>query len=150
MGPRAGTPGPYNSLTSFRRGREPGDNLHMVTALACLDDLIFLSRIMEATKALSVPLRSLKTSEKLITACREADSIVFLDLDDRRLDAIALARAIRAVEPKVKVTIYAFVSHVNEDRIHAAGDGLFDQIFSRGQFVRVLPELLIPPPLAHS
>ena len=121
----------------------------MATALACMDDLMFLSKIMEATKALAVPLRSLKTSEKLIAACREGDSIVFLDLDDQRLDAISMARAIRSAEPKVTATIYAFVSHVNEDRIHAAGQGLFDQIFSRGQFVRVLPELLSPPALAN-
>ena len=115
----------------------------MVTALACMDDLMFLSRIMEATKALSVPLRSLKTAEKLIAACREdSGAVVFLDLDDTRLDAIALARAIRAAEPKVAATVYAFVSHVHEDRIEAAGVGLFDRIFSRGQFVRVLPELL--------
>jgi len=117
----------------------------MATALACMDDLMFLSRIMEATKALAVPLRSLKTAEKLINACRESpDPVVFLDLDDQRLDAIVLARAIRAAEPKVAATIYAFVSHVHEDRIAAAGVGLFDQIFSRGQFVRVLPELLAP------
>lgn len=117
----------------------------MATALACMDDLMFLSKIMEATKALSVPLRSLKTADKLIAACREAgDAVIFLDLDDQRLDAIALARALRAADPKVSATIYAFVSHVNEDRIQAAGVGLFDQIFSRGQFVRVLPELLQP------
>ncbi|HQZ18546.1 MAG TPA: hypothetical protein PLD86_16860 [Vicinamibacteria bacterium] len=115
----------------------------MATALACMDDLMFLSRIMEATKALSVPLRSLKTADKLIAACRESGgAVVFLDLGDRRLDAIALARAIRSADPLVTATIYAFVSHVNEDRIQAAGAGLFDQIFSRGQFVRVLPELL--------
>lgn len=116
----------------------------MATALACLDDLIFLSKIVEAAKALSVPLRSLKTPEKLIAACREDHAVVFLDLDDQRLDAIALARAIRAADPKVSARIYAFVSHVNEDRIQAAGVGLFDQVFSRGQFVRVLPDLLRP------
>jgi hypothetical protein len=115
----------------------------MITALACMDDLMFLSRLMEATKALSIPLRSLKTAEKLIEACRAGgEPMVFLDLDDQRLDAIVLARAIRAAEPKVEATIYAFVSHVHEERIEAAGSGLFDQIFSRGQFVRVLPELL--------
>lgn len=115
----------------------------MLTALACMNDLMFLSKIMEATKALSVPLRSLKTPEKLIAACRESEgAVVFLDLDDPRLDAITLARAIRSADPKVEAAIYAFVSHVNEDRIQAAGVGLFDQIFSRGQFVRALPELL--------
>lgn len=117
----------------------------MPKALACMDDLMFLSKIMEAAKALSVPLRSLKTAEKLIAACRESeDAIVFLDLDDPRLDAIALARALRAADPKAPATIYAFVSHVHEDRIQAAGVGLFNQIFSRGQFVRVLPDLLAP------
>lgn len=117
----------------------------MATALACMDDLMFLSKIMEAAKALSVPLRSLKTSEKLIAACRESDAVVFLDLDDQRLDAITLARAIRSADPKVSARIYAFVSHVNEDRIQAAGADLFDQVFSRGQFARVLPDLLRPP-----
>ena len=110
-----------------------------------MDDLMFLSRIMEASQALAVPLRSLKTAEKLVVACRESqDPIVFLDLDDPRLDAIVLARALRDAEPRVPATIYAFVSHVHEDRIQAAGVGLFDQIFSRGQFVRALPDLLAP------
>jgi DNA-binding NtrC family response regulator len=116
-----------------------------------MDDLIFLSKIMEAAKALSIPLRSLKTAEKLIAACREAgDPMVFLDLDDRRLDAVDLARAIRSADPKVPATIYAFVSRVNEDRIQAAGKDLFDQVFSRGRFVRVLPELLTPQARADS
>lgn len=117
----------------------------MVTAFACMDDLMFLSKIMEASKALSVPLRSLKATERLIDACREAaEAIVFLDLDDRRLDAIAIARALRDVEPKLPVTVYAFVSHVNESRIRAAGQDVFDRVFSRGQFVRLLPDLLAP------
>ena len=104
---------------------------------------MFLSKIMEATKALGVPLRSLKTTEKLLAAARESEApIVFLDLDDQRLDAIGFARAIRAAEPPVEVTIYAFVSHVNEGRIAAAGPNLFDRIFSRGQFVQALPALL--------
>ena len=111
-----------------------------------MDDLMFLSKIIEAAKALSVPLRSLKTVDTLLTAGREAgESIVFLDLDDRRLDAIALARAIRTAEPALKARVYAFVSHVNEDRVRAAGKDLFDHIFSRGEFVRVLPELLASP-----
>ena len=123
----------------------------MATALACMDDLMFLSKIMEAAKALSVPLRSLKTAEKLIAACRESPgAMVFLDLDDRRLDAIALARAIRSAEPQVTATIYAFVSHVNEERIQAAGVNLFDQVLSRGRFVRVLPELLVSPAATQS
>ena len=106
---------------------------------------MFLSKIMEATKALSIPLRSLKSAEKLIAACREsAGAIVFLDLDDRRLDAITIARAIRSADPAAPATIYAFVSHVNESRIREASDGLFDQVLSRGQFVRALPGLLSP------
>ena len=108
-----------------------------------MNDLMFLSKIMEATKALSVPMRSLKTAEKLVAACRESpDPIVFLDLDDQRLDAISLARAIRSAEPPVRARLYTFVSHVKEDRIQSASEGLFDRIFSRGQFVRVLPDLL--------
>jgi DNA-binding NarL/FixJ family response regulator len=117
----------------------------MLTALACMDDLMFLSKIVEAAKALSIPLRSLKTAEKLVAACRESSrAVVFLDLDDQRLDAIALARELRAAQPPVPAAIYAFVSHVNEARIQEAGADLFDRVFSRGQFVRVLPELLQP------
>lgn len=115
----------------------------MITALACMDDLIFLSKIVEATKALSLPMRSVKSAEKLIAACRDSGRVVvILDLDDQRLDAIALAQAVRSAEPPIDARIYAFVSHVNEARIQAAGPTLFDQVFSRGQFVRVLPELL--------
>ena len=122
---------------------QEGDNRLVVTVLVCMDDLMFLSKIMEAAKALSLPMRSLKSAEKLIAACRDSpESIVFLDLDDRRLDAIELAKALRSAEPPVVATLYTFVSHVNEDRMQAAGAGLFDRVFSRGQFVRALPELL--------
>ena len=126
----------------------------MTTALACMDYLMFLSRIMEAAKALSVPLRSLKSVERLVTACRESeDAVLFLDLDDRRLDAITLARAVREAAPAHRTKIYAFVSHVNEDRIEAADEGLFDRILSRGQFVRELKDLLaqssLPGPVAQ-
>lgn len=118
----------------------------MTTALVCMDDLMFLSKIVEATKALGVPLRSVKTAEKLVAACREsAVPVVFLDLDDQRLDAVALASAIRSAEPRVEATIYAFVSHVNEGRIQVAGKNLFDRVLSRGQFVRILPDLLQTP-----
>ncbi len=104
---------------------------------------MFLSKIMEAAKALGIPLRSLKTTEKLVAAARESKgAIVFLDLDDQRLDAIAFAKALRTAEPAVNATLYAFVSHVNEGRIAAAGPDLFDRIFSRGQFVQALPALL--------
>ena len=117
----------------------------MPTALASMNDLLFLSKIMEAAKALSVPLRSLKTEEKLLAAARESDDpVILLDLDDRRLDAIQLARAIRGAEPALRARVYAFVSHVNEERVAHAGEGLFDRIFTRGQFVRVLPDLLRP------
>lgn len=110
-----------------------------------MNDLMFLSKIVEAAKALAVPLRSLKTAEKLVAACRENPStIVFLDLDDQQLDAVSLARSIRGATPAVNATLYAFVSHVNESRIQDAGKDLFDQIFSRGQFTRILPELLAP------
>ena len=115
----------------------------MATVLACMNDLMFLSKIMEAAKALEIPMRSLKTAEKLLAACRESgEPVVFLDLDDRRLDAISLAQAVRSAEPPIIARLYTFVSHVNEDRIQAAGPNLFDQVFSRGQFVRALPDLL--------
>lgn len=117
----------------------------MPTVLACMDDLMFLSKIIEATKALSIPMKSLKTTEKLVAAARESESpVIFLDLDDQRLDAIKFARAVRGAIPASSGRIFAFVSHVNEGRIAEAGSDLFDRVFSRGQFVRVLPELLAP------
>ena len=117
----------------------------MPTVIACMNDLMFLSKIVEATKALDIPLRSLKNPEKVIAACRDAPgTLVFLDLDDQTLDAIVIAKAIRTAQPAVDARVYTFVSHVHEDRIQLAGDNLFDRVFSRGQFVRALPELLVP------
>ena len=115
----------------------------MLTAFACMDDLMFLSRIAEAARATDVPLRSLKDPAKLLAAVSEASNpAVFLDLDSQRLDAVAFARTLRKAVPPVTCRIYAFVSHVNEDRISAAKPGLFDRVFSRGEFVRALPALL--------
>jgi hypothetical protein len=117
------------------------------TAIACVDDLMFLSKIVEASKALAVPLRSLKTPEKVVSACRDAaaegrETTVFLDLDAASPDPIAIASAVRAATPPLTARLVGFASHVHPEHMQRARAAGVDGVFTRGQFVRELPGLL--------
>lgn len=108
---------------------------------------MFLSKIVEAAKALDVPLRSLKTAEKVVAVCRDAaaagrETTVFLDLDAGTPDAIAIAAAVRAADPPLAARLVGFASHVNPEHMRRAREAGVEGVFTRGQFVRELPGLL--------
>lgn len=116
----------------------------MLSAIACMDDLMFLSKIVEAAKVLGVPLRSLKAAEKVVQACRDAKDgvVVFLDLDGTSPDPIAIATAVRTADPPLTARLVGFASHVHPEHMAAAKQAGVADVFTRGQFVRVLPDLL--------
>jgi CheY-like chemotaxis protein len=113
----------------------------MHSAIACVEDLMFLSRIRTAAGGadVTVALRP----DALIEACRSAARpLVVVDLDSARLDALGVVRALRAEPDLGNVTIVGFVSHVHADRGRAAREAGVTQVLARSAFVRELPRIL--------
>jgi CheY-like chemotaxis protein len=115
----------------------------MTTVLALVDDLMFLSRIREAGRGAEVEVRTVRTSEALVAACREGrPAVVLADLDSTRLPVMAAIAALRAETDLADVKIVGFVSHMNADRAQSGREAGCTLVLARSAFVQDLPEIL--------
>jgi DNA-binding NarL/FixJ family response regulator len=115
----------------------------MTTVLALVDDLMFLSRIREAGRGAEVEVRTVRTSEALVAACRESrPALVLADLDSARLPVIAAIETLRAQTDPAHVKVVGFVSHMNADRARLGREAGCTLVLARSAFVQDLPELL--------
>lgn len=109
--------------------------------IALVDDLMFASRIAEATRPSGISVSRVRTPEALLEQCREAaPGLVLLDLDADRLDPLRAIRELAADPGLAGVRMVGFVSHVDAERTRAAREAGCE-VLSRGAFVRDLPAL---------
>lgn len=113
----------------------------VVTIIALVDDLMFLSRIREAA-GVGAEIKTVRNASALIEACRAGHALVLADLDSERLRSADAIRALRADPAGGAVTVIGFFSHVNTaiaDEAKAAGA---TRVMPRGAFVRELGALV--------
>ena len=109
----------------------------MAEVLALVDDLMFLSRVREAARALGVA----------VTAARQAPTTVGPDVRlavvdlDRFAPAETLAR-LRGAPGFGDAPVVGFLSHVNADRAREAREAGMTRVLARSAFVQELPALL--------
>jgi CheY-like chemotaxis protein len=117
----------------------------MAGVIALVSDLMFGSRIREAAAAKGVAMRSARSPEALLQACREeAPSLVLADLDDNRVRALEAVLALRRDPAFRELRVIGFVSHVDAERAQAAQAAGCSRVMARGAFVQELPRLLEP------
>lgn len=115
----------------------------MAGVIALVSDLMFASRIREAAAPLGIAVRSARSPEALLEACRtEAPALILADLDDTRVGALAAVRALREDPTLGSLTVIGFVSHVDAERAQAATVAGCSRVLARSAFVRELPGLL--------
>jgi CheY-like chemotaxis protein len=115
----------------------------MAGVIALVSDLMFASRIREAAAAKNVGVRSARSPEALLAACREdPPSLVLADLDDNRVRALEAVQALRQDPAFQQLTVIGFVSHVDAERAQAAGAAGCSRVLARSAFVQQLPQLL--------
>ena len=117
----------------------------MAGVIALVSDLMFGSRIREAAAAKGVALRSARSPEALLQACRdELPTLVLADLDDNRVRALEAVEALRRDPAFQALTVIGFVSHVDAERAQAGQAAGCSRVLARGAFVQELPRLLEP------
>ena len=109
---------------------------------AAVDDLMFLSRIREAAKRQGAEVRSVRTAEDAVTACREGARRVILDLDTPRLPVLGILGALAGDPDLSGVDLVGFYSHVETERAREARAAGCRTVLPRSAFVRRLDELL--------
>jgi CheY-like chemotaxis protein len=115
----------------------------MAGVIALVSDLMFGSRIREAAAPLGIAVRSARSPEALIEACRaEPPSLVLADLDDGRVRALEAIRSLRQDPALQALSVVGFVSHVDAERAAAAQAAGCSRVLARSAFVQELPRLL--------
>ncbi len=113
--------------------------------VAFVDDLMLLSRVREAAKALDVEVRGMRRVPDLVEACRHSPTVVLIDLDSARLPSTEAISALRADPDLARIPIVGFFSHVHPDRARTARDLGCSRVLPRSAFVQELPSLLRVP-----
>ena len=112
-----------------RRGRK---------VVAAVDDVFFISKLENASRATGVPLQYVANREELLAAAG-AGSLVLLDLDAPAYDPINVIPELRALRG---VRTIAFLSHVETDLARRARDAGADHVMARSRFFAQIADLL--------
>ena len=108
--------------------------------LAAIHDMMFSSKVTASARG--KPIEWLKRGTKVADAvAASSPDVVLIDLAAPQLDAINAIREIKA-GPCKGCTVVGYIDHTREDVIAAARAAGCDQVMTKGEFARRLPELL--------
>ena len=111
--------------------------------LAAVDDMFFASKIRATAEALGVNIKFHRRLDSLVAAAGEqSPALILIDLHNEKLNAIELARALKANESSKDIPLLGFFSHVQTDLQRAAVEAGFDHVIPRSVFSRDLASIL--------
>ena len=110
--------------------------------LVCVEDLIFLSKILESAKRLGLATKTLAPPAVVQEVRQNPNSQVILDLNHRTGAAVDLVKSLKNDPATRHATILGFVSHVHADLIERAREAGCDRVVARSAFSGKLPQLL--------
>jgi DNA-binding NarL/FixJ family response regulator len=111
--------------------------------LVAVHDLMFTSKINSVAKGHE--LTWLPRGTSVAAKAKELKpEVVLIDLGNAALKPAEAIAALKADPETKEIVVLAYVNHTEEALIAAARAAGCDQIFSKGEFSRRLPELLAP------
>jgi CheY-like chemotaxis protein len=111
--------------------------------IAVVDDMFFASKIRAVAEAVGVEISFPRSREALLEKAREArPRLILVDLHNQKLDAVSLAKDLKADEGLREVPLVGFFSHVQTELRRNALDAGFDQVLPRSAFSKDLPNIL--------
>jgi CheY-like chemotaxis protein len=131
-----------------RQSRESGNAKQKPTIMtrniiAAVDDMFFASKIRATAEALGVNIKFHRRLDRLVAAAVEqSPDLILIDLHNEKLNAIELARELKANEGSKDIPLLGFFSHVQTDLQRAAVEAGFDKVIPRSVFSRDLAQIL--------
>ncbi len=110
--------------------------------LAAVEDLIFLSKILETAQRLGARVEPVDLKDLKERALRSAARAVILDLNHRSGSALEVLQSLKADPSTSRLPVVGFVSHVQSEVIAAARAAGCDLVLARSAFTAQLPQLL--------
>ena len=109
--------------------------------LAAIHDLMFSSKVNAAARGKQITWLPRGTPVADHVA-KEKPDVLLIDLANPALNAVEAVRTIKSAPDTRDVMVIGYVDHTREDVIEAARAAGADQVLSKGEFARRLPELL--------
>ncbi len=109
--------------------------------IVVVDDMFFASKIRAVAEAVGVPISFPRSKEALLEKAAEA-RLILVDLHHQKIDALVLARELKADERLRAIPVVGFFSHVETELQRNALAAGFDQVIPRSVFARDLPKIL--------
>ncbi|MBV9158086.1 MAG: hypothetical protein JO097_17605 [Acidobacteriaceae bacterium] len=109
---------------------------------ALLSDLMFLAKIQEAAKRVAVDVVFMNSEEEAIRQAKENPSLMILDLNNAKLDALSVIEKLKSDPETSKTRLLGFVSHVQTELKRAAEEKGCDSVIARSAFSRNLAAIL--------
>ena len=111
--------------------------------LAVLDDLMFTSKIKTTASQLGVPIAFARSADGALAEMRKAaPSLVVFDLNNTRINPVAIVAAMKADPALAGVRTVGYASHVQVDVINAARQAGVDEVMARSAFAQNLAAVL--------
>jgi PleD family two-component response regulator len=111
--------------------------------LAAVDDMFFAAKIRATAEALGIHIKFHRRLDSLVaTAAEQPADLILVDLHNEKVNALELARALKANETSKATRLLGFFSHVQTDLQRAAIEAGFDQVIPRSVFTRDLAAIL--------
>ena len=113
-----------------------------VRILAAVNDLFFVGKISAAAQRTGVPVEFVRSEPELLQKTESPAAMLLLDLNDARLNPVALVAKLKADPLRKDLRVIGFVSHVQTDLIRAADQAGCDLVLPRSVFSQQLDDLL--------
>jgi CheY-like chemotaxis protein len=111
--------------------------------IAVVDDLFFASKIRGTAEELGVKVSfSPNVSVLIETAHRDPPSLIICDLHSQKVDAMELAKQLKADEQLCSIPLLGFFSHVQTQLQRQAEEAGFDRVMPRSAFTKNLALIL--------
>ncbi|MDQ2975140.1 MAG: hypothetical protein M3R69_06990 [Acidobacteriota bacterium] len=113
------------------------------TVVAAVEDMLFVSKIREAAKAVGMIANFPKRADALLdTISQDPPNLIVVDLHSLRFNAIELAGELKSNESLKTIPLLGFFSHVQTDLQRQAIEAGYDQVIPRSVFFRDLASIL--------
>ena len=113
------------------------------TIVALVEDLVFTAKLRAAAQGIDVSLQITSQPEEWLQLIRRAaPTLVLIDLNFSRADALALVAQARTAVNGRATPLVGFLSHVQAERALAARTAGCTAAIPRSLFVQCLPALL--------
>lgn len=115
----------------------------MASVVAVVDDLFFVSKLVETARQMGVPLETVRAADFRSETLRSAKpAVAIFDLNAISADAVELIRQLKSDGELKEIPVVAFLSHVQVELQRAAEAAGADQVLPRSKFTVNLADIL--------